>query len=139
MVIPRCWEKEEKKIRIYNLHISNLRTSNEWLLLVTWDRSSYIWNSLKNEFDNIEISQTGREHAWNWPIQIRSHVYDERVWTWYSIGIESKLFEIISCPIKILPYRKYFGKRCAFLARIVNYNNNRRDWTKVLWNWNHNW
>lgn len=41
----------------------------------------------------------------NW-FEICNNYVDQRVWTWYTTGIESQLFEIISSSIKILPYCK---------------------------------
>lgn len=122
MVFHRCWPKKEEE------ESTHIESSNfKWKIIIS-DLRPIVdhLKFLQNEFNNIEISQTGREYACIWPSQIRSHVYDERVWTRYSIGIESKLFEIISCPIKILPYRKCIDKCFAFLARIVKSDKRKR-------------
>lgn len=47
-----------------------------------------------------------RIRSQNWSHQAWSDV-DERLWAWYTAGIESKLFEVISSAVEILPYRKY--------------------------------
>lgn len=48
------------------------------------------------------------------------------MWTWYSTGIKSKLFKIVSSTIEILPYRKYktwnhdqFDKNVVFKPRQI--------------------